>query len=224
MKCLENNISLRQFGYLLHDYIYRPVKLFQFKLKWLRYSYNLFDPYTGKPTVVYMSLINGGGLKKHLNDLVNGVKDNYDTWILYDDHILWHWKGDHWDVFRYKGMHLYEVLGYINPSVIHVHQLSRDLDELNTLLTSKSMIIVTIHDLYYVCPHFYMTECLGTKFCHPSSCSETWRQNMSRLLNKCCAIVCPSTAMRDILTFYYPEIEDKCVVIEHGIERTFHDD
>ena len=150
------------------------------------------------------------------------MKNTYDVWILYDDNILWHWKGDHWDVFRYpNGIHLYEVLGYINPNVIHIHQLSRDLDELNTLLVTKSRVVITIHDLYYICPHFFMTECMGTSFCHPSRCSEIWRNNMSRLLNKCNAIVCPSSAMRDMISFYYPNIEGKCIVIEHGVESVF---
>ena len=70
MKWLENNIWLRQLGYILHDYIYRPIKLFQYKYTWKLHGNELsiYNRTLNKPRVLYISLINGGGLKKHLGD------------------------------------------------------------------------------------------------------------------------------------------------------------
>lgn len=226
MKWLENNIWLRQLGYILHDYIYRPIKLFQYKCTWKLHGNELsiYNRTLNKPRVLYISLINGGGLKKHLGDLVKGMRDEYDVWILYDDNILWHWEGGKWKVIRYFDISLDYVIWLMRPHVIHIHQLSRTLHEIDTLLNpmyKNAKLIITIHDLYVICPHFFMTECMGTKFCHPSRCSETWRYIMNRLLLTCDIIVCPSSAMRDMISFYYPDVESKCIIIEHGVENVF---
>ncbi len=192
--------------FIYHRYIKRVIdQLFLFK--WILLGDRLFK-HDYKTRILYIAFINGGGLKKHVAELINGMT-LYDTWLLSENNYILHNRNK----FR-TNLSVYEIIQKINPSIIHVHQLSKDLEEIDIIPWEKT--IITMHDFYYVCPYFFMTSCFG-KFCHPSNCSEEWRKRMHDILIKCKLIIVPSVAVRDIISIYYPDIVDKIKIIEHGI-------
>jgi hypothetical protein len=201
--------------YFIHDYIYEPFFNFVYSIKWKLLTFRLFNKISNKPQIIYISFINGGGLALHISDLLNNM-NNYEMWLFRSKRWIWHvYKGNR-SVFRYpENMNLLDVINFINPDIIHIHQLSETLWELPHVPWEKC--IVTTHDVYYMCPKYFMTECMGTRFCHPSLCSKEWREKMHYILRTCKKVICPSTAMKDIILFYYPDIEEKIVIIEHGI-------
>lgn len=176
-------------------------------------------------------MITGGGLQKHLFELAHGISDNYNVWILSEDSWIYNISNNkikkfNYNIYKYSYNYNYkckyryslkDIITLINPDIIHVHQFSKNLDEVSDLDLSKC--VITLHDLFMVCPHFFMVECFD-KFCHPSLCSKEWRQKCKHILMNCKYIICPSSAIESLITFYYPdeEIKNKIMVIEHGID------
>ncbi|MFA5760403.1 MAG: glycosyltransferase family 4 protein [Dehalococcoidales bacterium] len=198
-----------------YDNIYTRLVSNFYLLKWKIYKYKLFNK-CDKPTILYISFINGGGLLKHINELITGMKDTYDVWVFTNDNFVTHYDGNKKIIFKHD-LDLNSAIRCVNPDIIHVHQLSKTLWEIPFIEWEKS--IITIHDMYYVCPYFFMTECMNDKFCHPSLCNIEWRNEMHGILVRCKSIICPSVAMKDLLLFYYPDIENKITIIEHGINK-----
>jgi glycosyltransferase involved in cell wall biosynthesis len=202
--------------YFIYNFFYEPIFNFIYLIKWKIYGKKLFKKDGKNHQIMYVSLIHGGGLARHVSDLTEGLKTNYAIWIIRKNRWIYHINGSNRSIFRYpETMTLSEVISEINPSVIHIHQLSETLWEIPHIPLDKC--VITLHDVYYVCPHYFMTECLGTRFCHPSLCSKEWREQMHSILQQCKCIIAPSTAIKEIILFYYPDIEEKIIIIEHGI-------
>jgi hypothetical protein len=200
---------MKKLFYFLKGRIYDRVITWELKGKWLILGDILFKKYNNKPIILYVSFITGGGLKKHLFELISKVTKHYDIWIVMGNDIIWH------NGIKFRtSLDFKDILKKINPDIIHVHQLSRDLHEIYKLPMDKT--IVTAHDLYYVCPNFFMMECLNGEFCHPSYCNKEWREKMHYLLKNCRKIVCPSIAVKELLMFYHDDIEENIIVVEHG--------
>ena len=119
--------------------------------------------------------------------------------------------------------------------VHHVHGLSFDIFDVAKEL--EIPVVLTMHDYYYVCPNVKLVNttnehCKGYQ--EASDCeaclkknagihvSENylngWRENARRIFAKCDKLVVPSQAAKDVYLQYYPELDEKIIVIEHGLE------
>ena len=97
-------------------------------------------------------------------------------------------------------------------------------------------IIVSLHDYYYVCPQLVMLrpngelctqetcrtdcqECLKQKkIMEPEKYIEKWHLKHKEALDKCQKIIFPSQYAKRVVLDFYPTIENRTMVIEHGIK------
>jgi len=117
----------------------------------------------------------------------------------------------------------------------HVHGLSFDIFEVAKAL--EVPMILTMHDYYYICPNVKlvntdMQHCNGS--CDASDCENCltknagiytsknylakWRENAKCVLMGCDKLIVPSEAAKEVYSEYYPEVQDKIQVIEHGLK------
>lgn len=132
----------------------------------------------------------------------------------------------------------YMLLQVFRIQIVHVHHtLGLSLE---IFYAAKALGIptqATLHDYYYLCPNIKMLDYTG-ELCLNSenrgrcgSClrnthhilemtdyMSNWRRENERALELCQKIIVPSKSMNQILIQYYPELEEKLKIIEHGTE------
>lgn len=135
------------------------------------------------------------------------------------------------------------ILCAFEINVLHVHHtygLSFDIFHVAEELGIPT--ILTMHDYYYICPTIKLVN-LDKQYCNgyydETNCVDClkknagihtadnylteWRENCSMIFKKCEQLIVPSDAARDVYVKYYPELEDKILVIEHGLELNADD-
>lgn len=119
--------------------------------------------------------------------------------------------------------------------VHHVYGLSFDIFDVAKELNIPT--VLTMHDYYYICPNVKLVNAEGVHcdgYCSEEKCaiclkknagiyvSENylleWRNNCRRVFAKCEKLIVPSQAAKEVYLQYYPELDEKIVVIEHGLE------
>lgn len=119
--------------------------------------------------------------------------------------------------------------------VHHVYGLSFDIFDVAKQLGVP--VYLTMHDYYFICPSVKLTNtekqyCQG--ICNHTECAnclkknarihvseqylERWRNTCREAFAKCEKLIVPSNAAREIYLSHYPELENKLIVIEHGLE------
>lgn len=119
--------------------------------------------------------------------------------------------------------------------VHHIHGLSFDIFDAAKDLDVP--VVLSMHDYYYICPNVTLVNdkaeyCNG--YCDTSNCVnclkekahiyasedylEEWRSNCDHVFDICQKIVVPSESTKQIYLQYYPRLENKITVIEHGKE------
>lgn len=124
--------------------------------------------------------------------------------------------------------------------LIHIHHTMGLTLELYYMASELSIpVFVTLHDYYYICPTLQLIDrekkiCIGEdnqekcRKCMKDyygvyegvSFIEKWRKEHGKVLKLCSKIIVPSKSAAAIILQYYPDIESKIVIIEHGINRT----
>lgn len=131
-----------------------------------------------------------------------------------------------------------EILKAFLIDIVHVHHavnLSFDI-----FTEAKAMgipLLLTMHDLYYICPTIKLME-NGKTYCGGcgSNCAEclqnlmgyaqqvpylsVWREECRKVLGLCDAIITPSKAAKEIYTDIYPEIAERICVVAHGVDAS----
>ena len=129
------------------------------------------------------------------------------------------------------------ILTDFHIDIVHVHHTaSTSLDIYYEAEKLGIPIVFTAHDFYYICPGIKMLDSKG-KVCihqeHPD-CQEClskrvglyhqdaylnmWREKHEEAMKLCHTIVAPSESAREILCNYYPALQDRIQVIEHGMD------
>lgn len=119
--------------------------------------------------------------------------------------------------------------------VHHVHGLSFDIFDIAKELDIP--MILTMHDYYYICPNVKLVntdDVYCNVNCNEEKCAVClqknagiyvteeylveWRENCRNALEKCKKLIVPSQAAKAVYLQYYPELDEKIEVIEHGLE------
>lgn len=147
------------------------------------------------------------------------------------------------DLFpKVKDSGLYELFSNLLKAfqidVLHVHHMkSLSFDVVYAAHELNIPVILTMHDYYYVCPNVKLinaeeTYCIGYKdadvcaACLKKNCGielgneflTRWRAECRNMLEFCDQIIIPSEAAKAVVTAYYPDLADRILVIEHGLE------
>lgn len=131
------------------------------------------------------------------------------------------------------------ILECFDIDLVHVHHtLSTSLDIFDEANKRHIPIVYSIHDFYSICPNQVLTEkdgevCIGKSNLQCEKCLgvtrgvyegidflSKWRKEYLEKLKLCKLIIAPSEFAKNIICQYYPEIKDKILIVEHGIDDT----
>lgn len=129
-----------------------------------------------------------------------------------------------------------DILDIFQIEKVHIHHTDTlSLEMFYAAEERKIPIITTLHDYYFVCPNVKMLDhneqlCIGKE--NPATCElclktnlnicekvdylNIWRRKNREVLQKSAQIVVPSQSAREIIGTYFPELQEKICVIEHG--------
>jgi len=128
------------------------------------------------------------------------------------------------------------ILKGFQISLVHVHHtMSTSLDIFLEAEKLDIPVFFSIHDYYYICPNEKLLNMNG-KICKTQSselCAEClahqkevyidcnyiemWRRQHETVLKTCKHIIAPTESAKKIFSDYYPELQKKISVIEHGV-------
>lgn len=131
------------------------------------------------------------------------------------------------------------IIRVFSIGLVHVHHVfGLSLDIFTVAAEYQVPLTLTLHDYYYICPTIKLFThdekvCEGTvqqeycKECMFRNCEivstvdylEKWRKNMKKIFSLCDKVYTPSERAKKIYLQYYPELEYKIQVIEHGLDR-----
>lgn len=131
------------------------------------------------------------------------------------------------------------ILKAFSIDLVHIHHTyGLSLDMFYLAKSLKVPLILTLHDYYYVCPTIKLLnyknvictnietrdmceKCLRLHY----DIAETvdyipkWRVECEKAMLLCDKIIVPSNNTKDIYLKYYPSLEDKIDIIEHGSDK-----
>lgn len=149
----------------------------------------------------------------------------------------------HKDLFNHpRNPKLYELfdnlLRAFKIDVLHVHHtVGLGFDMVYAAHELDIPVVLTMHDYYYVCPNVKLVNTEG-QYCNGyndiDSCDKClkeksgiyigyeflkrWRKSCSDMIEMCNEIIVPSDAAKKVVCSYYPKLNNKIKVIEHGTE------
>jgi glycosyltransferase involved in cell wall biosynthesis len=139
---------------------------------------------------------------------------------------------------EYKKIYTKILIG-LNIDLVHIQHLIRHTHDLPKVAKILGLpIILSFHDFYYICPSINLLNynnqyCAGQCTVHEKQCKipanifndlpilsefkETWKMEMSRLIDSCSSFIAPTESTMDIYISIYPQLKNKNYkVIEHG--------
>lgn len=131
---------------------------------------------------------------------------------------------------RYKEM-LENIFDSFKIDILHVHHfLFQTFDAIDVAKERNIYSIITLHDLYMLCPSINMVykdiyceydknknceKCLHDRYGVNSNIIDTWRNNCENVLKKFDKIIVPSENTKSIFKNYYKGLDIE--VVEHGV-------
>ena len=131
----------------------------------------------------------------------------------------------------YKQM-IETILDSFKIDILHVHHfLFQTFDAINEAKKRNIYTIMTLHDLYMICPSVNMVykdkfceidpekdcaKCLNSRLGVSRDILENWRKNCKNLLEQCDKIIVPSENTKKQYNKIYPDLNIE--VVEHGVE------
>jgi glycosyltransferase involved in cell wall biosynthesis len=130
-----------------------------------------------------------------------------------------------------------KLLIELQIDIIHIqHLIAHSLDIFDVAEERKIPVILTIHDYYLICPRIYLVNqndnyctnydnfgqcniCLSEMGLKDGFCIE-WRQQFSKILNKCAYVIAPSGSVFEKLAGYYSIKSKNMRIIEHGVDES----
>ena len=131
-----------------------------------------------------------------------------------------------------------DILTTFGIDFVHIHHLEKLSADIYDLCAQNHITIITsLHDFFTVCPTIKLLnnnnetcygketaemckECLAKKsvVSNIPNYLEIWRNKWKKLLSLSEKIIVPSTSTKEIISYYYPELKDRLIAIEHGID------
>lgn len=121
--------------------------------------------------------------------------------------------------------------------LVHIHHLLNMSSDAVYLANKRGIpVYMTLHDYYYICPNIKLLD-LDNKICTgretPEMCAKClkkgfsgaslgydwlkrWREHCTELFDCCERIFAPSQKAKQVYLNYYPQLESKIEVVEHG--------
>lgn len=185
------------------------------------------------------------GLRRQYNIVVAARNDRYLNVTLYtaDREMLFQFYiGARKSFERFRSVEFAELYGRIldafKVDVIHVHHTSGLTLELYYEAEKRLLpVFASLHDYYYLCPNVTLLDrkkqaCSGHKQRDCKEClkkqqgiAETvdyiniWKKHHHGALLLCKKIFVPSQSARQIIENCYPDLKDRLMVVEHGIDQ-----
>lgn len=143
-------------------------------------------------------------------------------------------------IYEFKSKILEElwrnILSAFHINLVHVHHvISMSFDIFYVAQKYNIPIVFTFHDLLFVCPSIMARmeilndDCCIGKNCDCGECLNKcmgitdkidyiniWRKKCAEVLKMCKAVIIPDEGVSSIILSYYPFLEDKLQIIEHG--------
>ena len=138
---------------------------------------------------------------------------------------------------EFKNIYFKFLIG-LNIDLVHIQHLIRHTHDLPKVANVLGLpIILSFHDFYYICPSINLLDHNNTivqvdvdRRCNVkypaqifddlpilSEFNDTWRKEVSLLIDNCSAFTAPTKFTMDIYISIYPQLKNKiCKVIEHG--------
>lgn len=127
---------------------------------------------------------------------------------------------------------------------IHIHHTDTlSLEMFYAAEERKIPVITTLHDYYFACPNVKMLDykeqiCIGKEnqatcekclrenlnICSKVNYLAIWRRKNREVLQKSVQIVVPAQSAKEIILSYFPELENKICVIEHGSDKFYEEE
>lgn len=134
---------------------------------------------------------------------------------------------------------LKKILEGFAISMVHIHHVYNLSYDIFTLAKEMNIpYIMTVHDFYYICPTIKLNNCNGTlctasreselcAACLEEKCEissrinfvETWRNVVKMAIAGAEKVIFPSDSAKQIFSIYYPERDEKYIVIPHGLDK-----
>ena len=211
-----------------------------------------------------------GGTLKTVNDLVNNIYKEFDCYVLTSDTKIMNLQV--FDGNEFKVIESYELYSdwliekmYIdeyyyvyfkflikyNFDIVHIHHLMFHTFDLPKICNEmKIPVILSFHDLYFLCPSFTLLDgdyryCAGdcknslsekncfmpkpdprinmTNISNMKDYVHKWRDLVQEMFSYIEFYISPSNFIKNIFNEYYNIPQDKFLVIEHGIDHVKHD-
>lgn len=143
-------------------------------------------------------------------------------------------------VFKEKRLSYFweNILLAFKINIVHVHHLNKmSFDVFDVARSLNIPILFTLHDFYFICPTIKLLDdkermCVGKdsaekcnlclqkqmQFLPTLNYISVWRSKCELYLKMVDTIVVPSNSAKEILIQYYPNLNSKTIVIEHGYE------
>lgn len=156
------------------------------------------------------------------SEIILGKISNYDSVELYN--------------YEYRKL-MEKVFKIINVDFVHIHHMMRHYFDIIDIIKEKNIpYVVTLHDLYMICPTFNMLEkdeeyCGENPNCDCTSClkitknMETniipkWRELAYSVLKDAKKVITPTESTKVIAQKYFPNLD--MMAIEHGVDQTVY--
>lgn len=195
-----------------------------------------------------------GGTSLHLKDIIVGHKEdiislvlcpdkndlnNYKLYVykeakifrIYDFKIEEGYGLTHYSNRDYKEM-LNNIIRNFSIDIVHVHHLIfHTFDIANCIKENNVYGIITLHDLYFICPTINMLYketycetlekkdckyCFKTRFGLNNNILNNWQKNVLNLFNKFDKVLVPSDNTKMLYKKVYKDLDIE--VIEHGLD------
>lgn len=165
-----------------------------------------------------------------LTEYVDNDKVQFDFWVGDASENIEFFDKTHEDLYR-KILHTFKI------GLVHIHHtLWMPLNIFYVAKEYELPIILSIHDFYYGCPVLKMID-LDGNLCDRDACNdkcssclserkgilycnqyiEKWRREHGKVMDLCSKVIFPSREAMNVMTEFYPRIQKKSCVIEHGI-------
>ena len=181
---------------------------------------------------------------KYYNVFVAARDREYLNLTLYTQEKEHFWRfniGEYNGYFRFHDRKLRNVWNLIfdafNFSLIHIHHiLGLSFDIFEIAKQDQIPVVLTCHDYYCITPSLILTDMddhiLSPTITSSEKWKETlnrmsgiypkinyidfWQRNYRRIMMYCDCIVVPNITVKNHIQEFYPELDDKIVVIDHG--------
>lgn len=165
-----------------------------------------------------------------LTEYVDDDQKQFDFWVGSAQENVVFYDKRHEDLYK-------NILKFLDIQIVHIHHIMwMTLDIFYVAHSYHIPIILSIHDYYFVCPVLKMIN-LENQLCtkgvcenHCEQCLKSnkniidgksyirkWRKECGKAMDMCAKIIFPSNNTLQAVQEFYPQIDGKSRVIEHGL-------